>query len=85
MIDQCSAGLLPPLGQNPPRHPAPCRNFAQEWNYWKETKQTLKLELETIEADQFLSPLSPEEREQIRRIYEKAMDRCQAKMDNCLI
>ena len=52
MIDQCSAGLLPPLGQNPPRHPAPCRNFAQEWNYWKETKQTLKLELESSHGNE---------------------------------
>ena len=85
MIDQCSAKLLPRLEQIPPRHPAPCRDFAEEWHYWKETKLTLKMELEAVEADQFLSPLSRQEREQIRDIYLNAINRCQQKMDSCLI
>ncbi|MBR5558998.1 MAG: hypothetical protein IKU72_01980 [Oscillospiraceae bacterium] len=85
MIDQCSVNLLPRLQQMPPRSPAPYRAPLEEWEYWKETQTNLKLELETVQADQFLSPLSHEEREQIRTIYLNAIDRCQKRMDSCLL
>jgi len=85
LIDQCSAKLLPRLDQMPPRHPAPCRDLWEEQQYWQETKLTLKMELEAVEADQFLSPLSRQERETIRGVYLNAINRCQQKIDRCFI
>ena len=85
MTDQCPVSLLPTLHRLPPQSPAPCCALSEEWEYWKETQINLKMELEAVQADQFLSPLSREEREQIRDVYLKAIDRCQQKMDSCLI
>ena len=85
MTDQCSAHLLPVLRQNPPHSPIKSHPAkAEEWSYWQEKQNTLQLELEAVESDQFLSPLSLQEREQIRRVYLDAMARCRQKMNDCL-
>lgn len=86
MTDQYPDRLLPALQQLPPCRPSSCRQArAEQWHYWMERQNALRLELEAVEADQFHGPLSPGEREQIRGVYLAAMARCQQKMDKCLI
>jgi len=83
MTERCSYRFLPRLERLPPA-PAPEPGYRpEEARLWQNRLADLAREYETVRADQFRSPLSQEELEQIEQIYLDAMERCRLRAAAC--